>query len=272
MDTKADIKLSFTAEERVQVRYALLRYLTEHEIGVPTLWKRVLDHDPRGRILNMRTLQRFIARAHKTQASNVSICYEFVKNLPYFGEERPAAALGQALSRFYSPAATPAADGPWTIKERIVLDARRLDLTDASSGIGLVPRHLKSDDLPVHGVIVLDPSEDGTYYKINQIITGPADGSDDSPPKHLLTQGVAVPVEGHNMVTVEKDALTRRPRTSVWRYDERYDWSMKARYLMAELPSGRSDALHREDSLRITCKPGGQDVVMIVEKFLEADA
>lgn len=271
MDTKADIKLSFTAEERIQVRNALLRYLTEHQIGVPTLWKNVIDHDPRKRFLNMRTLQRFVARAHQTQDSNVSICYEFVKNLPYFGDERPAAALGQAVSRFYDTGTASNADGPWAIKERIVLDARRLDLTETSSGIGLVPRHLKSDDLPVHGVIVLDPSEDGTYYKIHQIITGASDGSEDSPPKHLLTQGVAVPVEGHNMVTVEKDALTRRPRNSLWRYDEGYVWSMEARYLMPQLPSGQSDPLQREDSLTITCKPGGQDVVMIVEKFMEAN-
>lgn len=272
MDKQADIKLSFTAAERIQVRNALLRYLTEHQIGVPTLWKRVNDHDPRGRFLAMRTLQRFIARAHQTQDGNVSICYAFAKDLPYFGEERPAAELGQALSRFYDTGAVPDTDGPWTITERIVLEARRLDLTDTSSGIGLVPSHLKTDDLPVHGVIVLDPSEDGTYYRIFQIMTIATDSAETSPPTRLLSQGVSVPTENHNMVTVEKDALTRRPRNGDWLYDESYVWHMTARYLMPQLPSGRSDPLHRGDTLRITCKPGGEDAVALVEKFLEVNS
>lgn len=272
MDAKADIKLSFTAEERVQVRNALLRYLTEHQIGVPTLWKNVIDNDPRKRFLNMRTLQRFVARAHQTQDSNVSICYEFVKNLPYFGEERPAAELGQALSRFYTPGKAPDAKGGWALNARIVLDARRRDLNDPVSGMSLVPKQLKTDDFPVYGVIVFDPSEDGSYYRIYQIINGTAASDEASAPMRLLASGVAVPVDGQNLITVEKDALTRRPRNGVWRYNERHYWKMDARYLMPEPLSGQSDPLHRESSLTITCRDGGPEAAAVVEKFMEANA
>ena len=272
MDAKADIKLSFTAEERIQVRNALLRYLTEHQIGVPTLWTRVLEHDPRGRVLNMRTLQRFIARAHQTQDSNVSICYEFVKDLPYFGEERPAAELGQALSRFYTPGKAPDAKGGWALNARIVFDARRRDFNDPVSGMSLVPKQLKIDDFPVYGVIVFDPSEDGSYYRIYQIINGTAANDEEAAPMRLLASGVAVPVDGQNLITVEKDALTRRPRNGVWRYIGGRPRTIDARYLMPEPLYSQSDPLHHESTLAITCRDGGPEAAAIVEKFMEANA
>ena len=175
------------------------------------------------------------------------------------------------MSRFYDPGAARDAGGPWSLEERIVLEARRLDLNDASSGMSIVPRELKIADFPVHGVIVLYPSEDGAYYKIYQFLTGAPGSAQASTSPRLLSEGVAVPIKDHSMVTVELDVLTRRPRNGLWLYDRSYDWNTKARYMLPQLPRARPDPLHREDSLSLTCKPGGEDIVAFADKFLEVD-
>jgi len=271
LDTKPEIKLTFTTAERNQIRDALSRYSKERSIGSTILQKEICRHDPRGREVHEKTLQRFLGKTNNTQDHNLSVCYEFAKELPYFGERRRAAALGQALSRFYDPGAAREADGPWSLKERIVLEARRFDLRDASSGISVVPRGLTNDDFPVHGVVILDPSDDEEYYRIYQILTGASGSAQASSSPRLLSEGVAVPIEDHSMVTVEMDVLTHRPRNGLWLYDKSYDWSAKARYLLPQVPRARSDPLHREDSLSLTCKPGGEDIAALADKFLEVD-
>ena len=271
MDTKVDIKRAFTTGERCQVRDALLRYLCERQIGVSILHKEICRHDPLGRDIELKTLQRFLGNKHRTQDDYVSVCHEFAKTLPYFGERRRAAALGQALSRFYDPGAARDAGGPWSLDERIVLEARRLDLNDTSAGISIVPKELKTSDFPVYGVIVLDPSEDGEYYRIYQILMGASGSAQASSSPRLLSEGVAVPIEDHSMVTVEMDVLTRRPRNGLWIYDKSYEWPTKVRYLLPQSPRARPDPLHREDSLRLTCKPGGEDIDALADKFLEVD-
>lgn len=260
--------------ERDQIHDALSRYKKERGIGVSHLHGELCRHDPLGRVIEEKTLQRFLGKTNHTQDHNLSVCYEFAKELPYFGEERRAAALGQALSRFYEPGAARGADGPWQMKERIVLEARRRELHDASfgTGIGLVPKEMTTDDYPVHGVIVLDPSADGTYYRIYQIVTGASGTAQASTSSRLLSDGAAVPIGGHSMVSVEMDVLTRRPRNGVWVYDKSYAWETMARYMLPQLPRGQRDPLYREDFLSLTCKPGGEDIVALADKFLEVDS
>jgi hypothetical protein len=87
---------------RGQVRQALRRYMEESRIGTPTLQVRVIEADkPRHREIPLSTLQRFLTGSHRTSDHHVSLCHDFVKELPYYGEGKDIALFGAAASSFF---------------------------------------------------------------------------------------------------------------------------------------------------------------------------
>lgn len=94
-------RMEFDAAERERIRAALLRYMEEHRVGVPTLQYRIIKADePRHREIPLSTLQRFLGRKHQTQEHHVVLCHAFVKELPYYGEGRDIAQFGTAFFGF----------------------------------------------------------------------------------------------------------------------------------------------------------------------------
>jgi hypothetical protein len=90
----------FDLADRDRVRRALLRYMEDHRIGVPTLQKLIaeandlaLDHLP------LKTLQRFLAASHRSNDIIVRFCHRFAAALP---DDDPLADLGEAVAAFIS--------------------------------------------------------------------------------------------------------------------------------------------------------------------------
>jgi hypothetical protein len=88
----------FDQADRDRVRRALLRYMEDHRIGVPTLQKLIaeandlaLDHLP------LKTLQRFLAGSHRSNDIIVRFCHRFSADLP---DDDPLADLGEAVAAF----------------------------------------------------------------------------------------------------------------------------------------------------------------------------
>jgi hypothetical protein len=86
------------AREREQIRAALLAFMKEHVIGVPTLAERIKKANPRQMEVPVKTLQRFLA-GKRTRDMALNICASFVKTLP----NKPPVlhAIGQYTSSFY---------------------------------------------------------------------------------------------------------------------------------------------------------------------------
>ena len=91
----------FDLAERERIRQALLAYMKEHKIGVPTLAARIKASHPREMEIPWKTLQRFLAGT-RTHDMALTICKAFAENLP----NKPTAmhALGEALHAVYGKA------------------------------------------------------------------------------------------------------------------------------------------------------------------------
>lgn len=88
--------------ERDRVRRSLRRYMEENCIGAPTLQERIIKADaPRHREIPLSTLQRFLTGSHRTSDHHVSLCYDFVKDLAYYGEGKDIALFGAAAFSFF---------------------------------------------------------------------------------------------------------------------------------------------------------------------------
>ncbi|MBN8913091.1 MAG: hypothetical protein J0H65_13765 [Rhizobiales bacterium] len=95
-------KTAFDAPERARMRAALLRYMEEHRIGVPTLQGRIAQASGRStELIPLKTLQRFLADSHRTNDAFLVPVYQFSKDLPERHDEFTAIAGG--LVSFYSP-------------------------------------------------------------------------------------------------------------------------------------------------------------------------
>lgn len=76
-------KTRFDMTERARLRAALLRYMKEHGIGVPTLQVRIADGTDRSPdLLPLKTLQRFLADVGRTNDTFLIPCFEFAQSLP----------------------------------------------------------------------------------------------------------------------------------------------------------------------------------------------
>lgn len=90
----------FDQADRDRIRRALLRYMEENRIGVPTLQKLItatnginLDYLP------LKTLQRFLGDTHRSNDIMVRYCHRFAESLP---DEDVLPTVGEALVSFYA--------------------------------------------------------------------------------------------------------------------------------------------------------------------------
>ena len=94
----AETKNRFDLADRDRIRRALLRYMQQRAIGVPTLQKEIaaannlgLDRVP------LKTLQRFLGDTHRSNDALIRFCAQFVGTLP---DGDPVAAFGEQMAAF----------------------------------------------------------------------------------------------------------------------------------------------------------------------------
>lgn len=92
-------KNRFDQADRDRIRRALMRYMQEHAIGVPTLQKEIaaandlsLDRVP------LKTLQRFLGNNHRSNEAMVRFCDRFVAASST--DTNPIDALGEQIAAF----------------------------------------------------------------------------------------------------------------------------------------------------------------------------
>lgn len=100
--TAPERKTAFDAAERARIRAALLRYMEEHRIGVPTLQVRIAKASGRSPdLIPLKTLQRFLADSHRTNDAFLIPVYEFTKEMPTTAPTDQFAAVATALAAFF---------------------------------------------------------------------------------------------------------------------------------------------------------------------------
>lgn len=88
----------FDQADRERIRRALLRYMEENRIGVPTLQKLIAEaNDLALDNLPLKTLQRFLGDTHRSNDIMVRFCHRFAAGLP---DDDPVAAFGEAVAVF----------------------------------------------------------------------------------------------------------------------------------------------------------------------------
>lgn len=214
LDKRPEIKLAFTIVERTEIRDALLKYLSERGIGVPTLYDEICRHDPLKRTMSMRTLQRYLARAHETQDHNVSICYEFVKDLPSYSQDQRTAQLGNALTEFMSRAS--GTNSGWLRWQRMTLDVRHSDQMRPIKGLRLHKKLSCFEELMAYSTLVMERDPDRAYFRTIEVIENPFPAARSPQSFRFQTEGVAVPVDDLYLLWIGTENLTRRPRTALW--------------------------------------------------------
>lgn len=88
----------FEQADRERIRRALLRYMEENRIGVPTLQKLIAGaNDLALDNLPLKTLQRFLGDTHRSNDIMVRFCHRFAESLP---DDDPLASFGEAVAAF----------------------------------------------------------------------------------------------------------------------------------------------------------------------------
>lgn len=204
MGVQTKAKLTFTNEERGQIRDALLRYAADHSLGTTELIHKILKHDPLDREMSARTLVRFLSNERSTKNHNVSICYEFVKELPYFGEENAAVALGGPVASFYQVASLK--DVSWSLTEKRAFHVGFLNKSP--------------QDWVPHSTVLLEPIDDPRFVKSTEVVTNLSPETVPTRWPAFRAEGIAFPVDATALMFVMRDTLTRRPRVSLWSANE----------------------------------------------------
>jgi hypothetical protein len=89
----------FDQADRDRIRRALLRYMEDNRIGVPTLQKLIAEaNDLALDNLPLKTLQRFLGDTHRSNDIMVRFCHRFTAGLP---DDDPLAGLGETLTDFF---------------------------------------------------------------------------------------------------------------------------------------------------------------------------
>lgn len=97
-------KSSFDMTERARLRSALLGYMQAHGIGAPTLQARIAKAADRSiDLIPLKTLQRFLAGAGRTNDAFLVPCHIFASGLPDHAgpEEATPETLAEMLGRFF---------------------------------------------------------------------------------------------------------------------------------------------------------------------------
>ena len=117
---------NFDTRERERIRAALIGYMKEHQIGAPTLAKRIEEAHPRHMEIPLKTLQRFLA-GKRTQDMALNICAAFVEKLP----NKPMAfqALAESLNALYTITAKVERAGDYSLTATFQREPSRITLT-----------------------------------------------------------------------------------------------------------------------------------------------
>jgi hypothetical protein len=117
---------SFDISQRERIRAALIGYMKEHGIRVPTLAVRIRQSHPREMEIPLKTLQRFLA-GKRTQDMALTICAAFVEKLPH----KPTAfqALADSLDALYSLTANTDREGDYALTATFQREPSQITLT-----------------------------------------------------------------------------------------------------------------------------------------------
>ena len=107
----------FDETERDRIRRALLRYMEENRIGVPTLQRLVADaNDIVVDRVPLKTLQRFLGDTHRSNDAMVRFCQKLVADTL---ADDPLDRLGEQLAAFH---ATPVPEGEAALGPSLTLE------------------------------------------------------------------------------------------------------------------------------------------------------
>jgi hypothetical protein len=188
-------------------RSALRAYMRMHRIGVPALKARIEDADPKRRTLPLSSLQRFIAATHVTSAHHVALCYEFARELPYYGKDAEIVQTGVALAAFLSgPSAEPdLADVEAQLHELIAGEYGVY--RDSRSEFPLGFLRAKSD-APVSS-LTMRAIPGARYFEVSERFDTPGDQPGSA--TRETYEGVAV-INGIQVHFLMRDSLSHMPR------------------------------------------------------------
>lgn len=106
MSKKTPDSHNFSTEERAELREALLQYMKDHKIGVPTLQKRIAKATgrPDAKYVPRKTLQRFLADTSRTGDYLLTECSKFLDTIK---PPKIAERFSEAASAYFQLANTP---------------------------------------------------------------------------------------------------------------------------------------------------------------------
>lgn len=197
----------FDAAERDRIRRALLRYMTENRIGVPTLQRLVADAN--GIVMDrvpLKTLQRFLGDTHRSNDAMVRFCQTFIAGA--LGDD-PLDRFGEQLAVFHdTPASSDDGAAP---DEKIGLQEC------AGTFAGVVP-------VRAQGLVLLDPrnvtklsdltltASAAPFARAVETVTNWRGEAKPRGEPRRLYEGVAVATAAGLLVAL-RNALTGAPRT-----------------------------------------------------------
>jgi hypothetical protein len=168
----------FDSVARDRIRRKIRHYMTQHRIGVHHLARRIVAANPHRPEIPIKTLQRFLANAHRTNDMYVRFFHKFAEQLQ---DHDPVFELGRSLADLYG------ASDP-LLGQTI---SRRYNV--------LVERDA------IHSEVMI--ASEGRFERLREAVRG-TDG--------LLYDGAMV-VAGATQIAVLKDRLLDLPKTYVLR-------------------------------------------------------
>lgn len=109
----------FTTADRDRMRSAILHYMEEHDIGVPTLRERIAKATGRTRnvpsgkdpyTIDLKTFQRFLNDSHRTNDSFLVPLAQWLKDMPQPVDE--IGAFAKSAQQFFASAGRASDDAP----------------------------------------------------------------------------------------------------------------------------------------------------------------
>lgn len=208
METGRPKQTYFDETERNRIRRALLRYMEENRIGVPTLQRLVADaNDIVVDRVPLKTLQRFLGDTHRSNDAMVRFCQKFIAGSL---ADDPLDRLGEQLAAFHAipmPEGGEAHSGP-----PLTLD----QCAGAFEGIGPVR---------AQGLVLLDPNNVTNVSDLSLTVSPAADFAraaetvtnwrNEARPQgdtRRAYEGVAV-VTATGLLVALRNMLTGTPRT-----------------------------------------------------------
>lgn len=233
-------KTAFDAGERAHIRAALLRYMGEHRIGVPTLQGRIAQASGRSPdLIPLKTLQRFLADTHRTNDAFLIPVHQFSRDLPV---RSIIDELGSAVSGFFSQSSE---QGDARHEARAGLDlagaydilAAQVVKPDPASGLRM---EIRSGYKIPYGRMQFAPGHGGHYLTAQEVIFNPhkIPAPESGEGARHLCEG-AVLAFRPLVVLLLRSVLSRLPKTYWLRQDKEGDLmgnAIEAVFLPGERP------------------------------------